>query len=1030
MLWNYVAELDGPGGARGGGPGIGRAILPFDRRSGVAEAVMLADVDRDGTPDVVAMLAFPESSTESERQLSEAGTSSALIQQVLYKRVAVALSGRSGLRLWARPIDQDFDTVPAEPERRLSIVARGRSAPLIAFLDGTQWSGLEPATGQVQAGPIDLSFVPVRPVQHGDLDGDGEAEIVALGPGSKPTLNTLHAFSIKTGRELWFANVGAAYGETTGRFIASRLGIWDETPFPECPLVEDLDGDGRSEIVVPDAAAMPPLSGYRGVRLIDGTSGATRWERPMRPETRNDDGVAHIVAAPDLDGDGTRDVIAVSRYDGPHSFSGSRAQPDEPARVYLDALSGKDGRQLWWWHVDLPMGRTTRIGAPAWWGRGPDGWPLLALPLGFGEDDQGFELDRTQFIFPPVVHLIEASTGTRRHTVLGLERARFADLNGDGLVDLWGEIDGELRAFRGEAPEVWRALGRFAPAGTFDAEAESIASRVVDFDADGVADVLIGGVIAPGEWRHESTGSHTAMARSGRDGHLIWKTQIDPRGSWFDPNGGDEYDVSAFPLPAGDLDGDGTADVIVKKSPGPLSSSSEPSTSPIELLSGRTGARLWLANVPGFDVHLPDYVELDWTEPRVILPNGTPDLIALRSGQNGCKLARISGREGRVLWDVAASTGDPGSLLHVKPPHAFDDLDGDGGLDVMTVIPQVKQDGTSEYTLLAVSLRDGKRLWSQPVRFRFDIESIGGLCVGDVDGDKSPDVVVLEAADENEKDELTIRLLNGRDGKVRWTWKSGAFQRMGRGWHSITLADFDGHGTPSVCIGFSAPRMFTDWHRFVVLDGAGKERVRREIIGAPSALKAVDVNGDGRDELLVVEGGVPGGRLCAWSGELKDLWTWPARPKATERKDSVSPDLELRNDRLTTIDRFLPAAAGRAGAVVITPALAIDVGSARPLWTGQAPLASSHALENLLYLGGSSHRFGSPFQFAPGLLDPGDATRLPLLIGNGLGATVCREAMPTTAEGAIAAPRGRLMVPGKARFDLAARPGRCPGAAG
>ena len=49
--------------------------------------------------------------------------------------------------------------------------------------------------------------------------------------------------------------------------------------------------------------------------------------------------------------------------------------------------------------------------------------------------------------------------------MIGLERAGFAELDGDGLVDLWGEVDGELRAFRGEGPEAWRALGRFDRAG-------------------------------------------------------------------------------------------------------------------------------------------------------------------------------------------------------------------------------------------------------------------------------------------------------------------------------------------------------------------------------------------------------------------------------------------------------------------------------------------------------------------------------------------------------------------------------------
>ena len=116
--------------------------------------------------------------------------------------------------------------------------------------------------------------------------------------------------------------------------------------FPACLLIADLDGDGRSEIGVADTGAMPPLAGSRGVRLLDGATGQVRWRRPMRAETTADDGMAHIVAAPDLDGDGTRDVITVSQFDGRNPLIMWPAEPDEPGRVFVDAFSGKDGRPL------------------------------------------------------------------------------------------------------------------------------------------------------------------------------------------------------------------------------------------------------------------------------------------------------------------------------------------------------------------------------------------------------------------------------------------------------------------------------------------------------------------------------------------------------------------------------------------------------------------------------------------------------------------------------------------------------------
>ena len=183
--------------------------------------------------------------------------------------------------------------------------------------------------------------------------------------------NTLHTFSIKTGQELWNQTVGAHYDQ-------SESG----GPVSDLPLIVDLDGDRRSEIVVADNGWMPPLSGYCGVKLLDGASGQPRWRRPMRPDTNSNDGLTDVIAAPDLDGDGTRDLVTVSLFEGKNPAPGSQAPPEAPERVYVDAISGKDGLLLWWWSVDLPENAFTRIWKPQWWSRGPDGWPLLAVALG------------------------------------------------------------------------------------------------------------------------------------------------------------------------------------------------------------------------------------------------------------------------------------------------------------------------------------------------------------------------------------------------------------------------------------------------------------------------------------------------------------------------------------------------------------------------------------------------------------------------------------------------------------------------
>ena len=84
-------------------------------------------------------------------------------------------------------------------------------------------------------------------------------------------------------------------------------------------------------------------------------------------------------------------------------------------------------------------------------------------------------------------------------------------------------------------------------------------------------------------------------------------------------------------------------------------------------------------------------------------------------------------------------------------------------------------------------------------------------------------------------------------------------------------------------------------------------------------------------------------------------------------------------------------------------ALALDGTTGQPRGTGQAPLVFW------------------PEQFSPKLLDPGDFQRLPLSIGNGMGATVCRVAMPTTPQGTIAPPRGTSVGPGRIPTTRAGR---------
>jgi hypothetical protein len=997
VLWEYALELDGPGIAPPDDPGLPGPVSAVGRSVFLVEKPAIADLDRDGTPDLIATMIFYELPTEIElRSPSPAGAQgqAAPNQRALGRRVIQAISGKTGHKRWSYQIDPIFTTYSNPAWSRSATMVPGPKPAIVAYVDSAQWIGLDAATGKPRGATFELGFVPVRPVQYADLDGDGEPEVLATGPGQAANQPTLAAFSLATGRNLWMATVNLEYQPP---FDAMQPVDW--------PVVVDLDGDGRSELVVPDSGPMPRADGYRGVRVIDGQSGQTRWIRPMRPETKGQDGILHILDGPDLDHDGVRDLVMISFFLGRYLTTEHNGTPPVPERLYVDALSGKDGRPLWRWQHDTATDRSLQLGRLRWWGRGPDGWPLLAVPLGLSTSD-----------FPPLVHNLEASTGRVVSTVVGLGRVGVADLDGDGLTDLWGEADGQLRAFRGEAPEQWRALGWFGAARERSPGATNLVQPAADLDGDGIADTLIAGprtadrtaldaiassalgpfgdqgfpaVIA---MAGEPPGSRTVVARSGRDGRAIWKTELDPRRIWYERDHGQAYNLGTRSLPAGDLDGDGTPDVLVQKQSGRSETLEikQAATLPLQVLSGRTGRPLWSAGPLPLGFEAFGYSFIHWVETLVVEPHGVPDVFVRHGspfvpgrplttpggGPIKPRLARVSGRDGRILWDISLSEAPDQNNGGNAPAPGIADLDGDGSLDVVLVIPGWTGTGRPDHELKAISLREGRLLWSPRLDFIYSFRSIPQLAVADLDGDKRPEVVVTEQPAAGDKEAFTLKALDGRDGTVRWTWNGGTPEVPNvqvYGW--VALADFEGDGRRTVCLSFLDPK---GQHRILLFDEQGHERASRALPPASAGfLSIADVNGDGRDELLVRYAD----KLHVWTRDLTELWS-----RSRPNQGNVN-------------EQILPASRGQTGVVIVPPATGLDGSDGHPRWAGHSP------------------RIWPWSVFATNLLDPGDSSRLPRFLTTGLGATVCRSALPTTPTGEYKPLQGAPVQPGLARDD-------------
>ncbi len=306
LLWAYCA------GQAMAGSLPGDKELPAGRTLGVP---YMADIDGDGTPDLVAGFALVDASTPADappargvrRGLNAPPARRA--QRGLVDKVGVAdtcviaaVSGRSGKALWKQAAGSDgMPLEPAASDRGAAIV-RGKGRPFVG-LGNSHLVRVDLETGRPLGPPIDFGFEPVRPLQYADLDGDGDPEILATGAGTGSGRFSLAAFATLTGHRLWLTEVRDRY-----TFSVGKEDHWTRT----WPLHADLDGDGRAEIVIPD---FDPADKYSGVRALDAVTGKTRWKRPMTPYPGYFDGLVHLLEGPDLDGDGTKDVVAVWRMD-------------------------------------------------------------------------------------------------------------------------------------------------------------------------------------------------------------------------------------------------------------------------------------------------------------------------------------------------------------------------------------------------------------------------------------------------------------------------------------------------------------------------------------------------------------------------------------------------------------------------------------------------------------------------------------------------------------------------------------------